>query len=144
VVVAVRHGIPAQPQGSKSKAPSVFISGLGVSQLFVSPVLDLSKPKPRVGVRIDVEPTTTSAAAVVNSAVVGRSVGGDEEVVAFVQLLPESPVTVIELADYAAQHLASYKRPSEIIPVSAMPLTPTGKIVKSELLKILANAAPVS
>jgi hypothetical protein len=25
-----------------------------------------------------------------------------------------------------------------------MPLTPTGKIVKSELLKILANAAPVS
>jgi acyl-coenzyme A synthetase/AMP-(fatty) acid ligase len=91
-----------------------------------------------------VEAVLNAHSAVVNSAVVGRSVGGDEEVVAFVQLLPESPVTVIDLADYAAQHLASYKRPSEIIPVSAMPLTPTGKIVKSELLKILADAAPVS
>ena len=92
----------------------------------------------------EVEAVLNAHSAVVNSAVVGRSVGGDEEVVAFVQLLPESPVTVIDLAEYAAQHLASYKRPSEIIPVSTMPLTPTGKIVKSELLKILANAAPVS
>jgi acyl-CoA synthetase (AMP-forming)/AMP-acid ligase II len=92
----------------------------------------------------EVEGVLNAHSAVVNSAVVGRSVGGDEEVVAFVQLLPESPVTVIDLADYAAQHLASYKRPSEIIPVSAMPLTPTGKIIKSELAKLLANAVPVS
>jgi long-chain acyl-CoA synthetase len=92
----------------------------------------------------EVEAVLNAHPAVLNSAVVGRSVGGDEEVVAFVQLLPESPVTVIDLADYAAQHLASYKRPSEIIPVSAMPLTPTGKIIKSELAKILANAVSVS
>jgi long-chain acyl-CoA synthetase len=92
----------------------------------------------------EVEAVLNAHSAVVNSAVIGRSVGGDEEVVAFVQILPESPVTVIDLADYAAQHLASYKRPSEIVLVSAMPLTPTGKIIKSELAKILANAVPVS
>ena len=92
----------------------------------------------------EVEAVLNAHSAVVNSAVVGRSVGGDEEVVAFVQLVPESPVTVIDLADYAAQHLASYKRPSEIIPVSAMPLTPTGKIIKGELAKIVANAVSVS
>jgi acyl-coenzyme A synthetase/AMP-(fatty) acid ligase len=67
---------------------------------------------------------------------VGRSFQGDEEVVAFVQLDPGSPITADELADYAALHLAPYKRPSLIVLVSAMPVTPTGKIVKSELQKI--------
>src|SRR6202451_3192143 len=50
------------------------------------------------GYPAEVEAVLNAHSAVVNSAVVGRSVGGDEEVVAFVQLLPESPVTVIDLA----------------------------------------------
>jgi acyl-coenzyme A synthetase/AMP-(fatty) acid ligase len=41
-----------------------------------------------------------------------------------------------ELAQHAAQHLAPYKRPSKILLVPSMPLTPTGKVIKGELSKI--------
>jgi long-chain acyl-CoA synthetase len=57
-------------------------------------------------------------------------------VIAFVQPLQDSPVTTADLAEYAAQHLAPYKRPSQILFVPTMPVTPTGKIVKADLAKI--------
>jgi acyl-CoA synthetase (AMP-forming)/AMP-acid ligase II len=88
---------------------------------------------------VDVEAVLNAHPAVVQSAVIGRSVPGDEQVLAFVQLLPGSAVTAGELAAHAAQHLALYKRPSEIFLVPAMPVTPTGKIVKSELAKMAAQ-----
>jgi acyl-CoA synthetase (AMP-forming)/AMP-acid ligase II len=88
---------------------------------------------------VDVEAVLNAHPAVVQSAVIGRSVPGDEQVVAFVQLLPGSAVTAGELAAHAAQHLALYKRPSEIFLVPAMPVTPTGKIVKAELAKMAAQ-----
>jgi long-chain acyl-CoA synthetase len=88
---------------------------------------------------VDVEAVLNAHPSVVRSAVIGRSVPGDEQVLAFVQLLPGSVVTVGELAAHAAQHLALYKRPSEIFLVSAMPVTPTGKIVKAELIKMAAQ-----
>jgi acyl-CoA synthetase (AMP-forming)/AMP-acid ligase II len=79
----------------------------------------------------------------VRSAVIGRSVQGTEggeEVVAFVELSPGSPISQTELAQHAAQHLAPYKRPSQIVLVSSMPLTPTGKVIKSELAKLVQFA----
>ena len=85
----------------------------------------------------EVEAVLNGHPAVAQSAVVGRSVDGDEQVVAFVQLLPDSKLTSGDLAEYAALHLAKYKRPSQILLVSAMPVTPTGKIVKGELKSIL-------
>jgi long-chain acyl-CoA synthetase len=84
----------------------------------------------------EVEAVLNAHPAVVQSAVIGKSVDGDEEVVAFVQLLPGLPLTVADLAEYAAQHLAPYKRPSQIVLVPAMPVTPTGKVVKAELAKM--------
>jgi len=92
----------------------------------------------------EVEAVLNAHPAVVRSAVIGRTVEGTEggeEVVAFVQLSPSSPTSEAELAQYAAQHLAPYKRPSQILLVSSMPLTPTGKVVKGELTKI-AHFAP--
>jgi acyl-coenzyme A synthetase/AMP-(fatty) acid ligase len=65
-------------------------------------------------------------------------VEGGEEVIAFVQLLPGSPATVAEVADHAARNLAPYKRPSQILFIAEMPLTPTGKAKKDELAKIAA------
>ena len=62
----------------------------------------------------------------------------NEEVVAFVQLQLSSPVTTKELAEYAAAQLAPYKRPSEIIVVPEMPVTPTGKVAKGDLTKLFA------
>jgi len=83
----------------------------------------------------EVEAVLNAHPGVVHSAVVGRSVEGDEEVVAFVQPLPGSRLRTTDLAEYAALHLAPYKRPSQITLVSVMPVTPTGKIVKAELKK---------
>jgi long-chain acyl-CoA synthetase len=92
----------------------------------------------------EVEAVLNAHPAVVRSAVIGRVVEGTEggeEVVAFVQLSPSSLTSETELAQYAAQHLAPYKRPSQIMLVASMPLTPTGKVVKGELAK-LAQFAP--
>jgi len=87
----------------------------------------------------EVEAVLNAHPAVVQSAVIGRSVEGDEEVVAFVQLLPDSPLTAVDLAEYAAQHLAAYKRPSQILLVPTMPITPTGKVVKAQLARMTAQ-----
>lgn len=84
----------------------------------------------------EVEAVLNAHPEVFRSAVVGRAAGGDEEVIAFVQPQPDSAVTRDDLAEYAKLHLAAYKRPSQILLVSAMPVTPTGKIVKGELRKL--------
>jgi long-chain acyl-CoA synthetase len=87
----------------------------------------------------EVEAVLNAHPAVVRSAVIGRTVAGTEggeEVVAFVQLSPSSPISEAEIAQYAAQHLAPYKRPSQILLVPSMPLTPTGKVIKGDLTKI--------
>lgn len=89
----------------------------------------------------EVEAVLNSHPAVAQSAVLGRSVSGDEEVVAFVQLMPETPATTRELQEYAAKRLANYKWPSRIVILQSMPATPTGKIIKGELAKLLADEA---
>jgi acyl-CoA synthetase (AMP-forming)/AMP-acid ligase II len=88
---------------------------------------------------VEVEAVLNAHVAVTRSAVIGRSIRGDEEVLAFVQPVPGSRVTVAELGEHAAQHLAPYKRPSKIFLVDSMPLTPTGKVAKNELAKIVAQ-----
>jgi acyl-CoA synthetase (AMP-forming)/AMP-acid ligase II len=92
----------------------------------------------------EVEAVLNAHPAVVRSAVIGRPVGGaegGEEVVAFVQLVPASPISEADLAQHAAQNLAPYKRPSQILLVPSMPLTPTGKVIKGELAKMTQFAS---
>ena len=87
----------------------------------------------------EVEAVLNSHPAVARSAVVGRTVAGTaggEEVIAFVQPKGESTVQETEIALYAAQHLAPYKRPSHILIVPDIPITATGKVVKGELSKL--------
>lgn len=91
----------------------------------------------------EVEAVLNAHPAVVRSAVIGQSVEGDEEIIAFVQLSSGATLTAFELAEYAASRLASYKRPTRIVFVPDMPLTPTGKVVKGELAKMLTVSAPV-
>ena len=87
----------------------------------------------------EVEAVFNAHPAVVHSGVIGRSVDGDEEVVAFIQTVPNSQLTVAQFSEYAAQYLAPYKRPSQIVLIPNMPLTPTGKVAKAELAKMLQN-----
>src|SRR5271165_6475639 len=84
----------------------------------------------------EVEAVLNAHPAIVRSAVFGRMVDGiegGEEVVAYVETVPSSSLETAEIAEYASQQLAPYKRPSEILLVPAMPLTLTGKVIKEEL-----------
>ena len=69
----------------------------------------------------------------VQSAVVGRAVEANEEVVAYVQLLPGANVDATELLAHAGRQLAAYKRPAEIVILAALPASSTGKILKHRL-----------
>jgi long-chain acyl-CoA synthetase len=85
----------------------------------------------------EVEAVLNAHPAIRRSAVVGRNVKGEEEVVAFVQFHPNLKVDVKEIARHAAERLATYKRPTQIVIVGDMPLTPIGKIIKNQLLRQL-------
>jgi long-chain acyl-CoA synthetase len=81
----------------------------------------------------EVEAVLNAHELVVQSAVIGRAVSGNEEVVAFVQLLPDATIDETELMRYAAGQLTSYKRPCEIVILDALPAASTGKILKHKL-----------
>ena len=89
----------------------------------------------------EVEAVLNSHPDVVQSAVVGRSVEGNEEVVAFVQLLRGSSVRADQLKAFVNPQLTSYKRPSEIVVLEALPATSTGKILKHKLAESLIQQA---
>ena len=76
---------------------------------------------------------------VLQSAVIGRATGGDEEIIAFVQPVAGATPTVAGLAHHAAGELAPYKRPSRIVLVSSLPTTASGKIRKAELSALAAG-----
>jgi long-chain acyl-CoA synthetase len=88
----------------------------------------------------EVEAVLNAHEDVVQSAVVGRAADGNEEIIAFVQLIPGSPVNPAELMAYIKPQLTSYKRPSEIIVLEALPATSTGKILKHKLAESLRGA----
>ncbi len=87
----------------------------------------------------EVETALNDHALVVQSAVVGRVVDGDEKVVAFVQVADDSGLTEAELLDFVADRLAGYKRPSQIVVARELPASATGKILKHQLLKVFAD-----
>jgi long-chain acyl-CoA synthetase len=89
----------------------------------------------------EVEGVLNAHPAVARSAVIGRQKDGSEEIVAFIDPAPGSTATVTQLADYAASKLAPYKQPSEIVLMPNMPLSPAGKILKSELMAMATQAA---
>jgi acyl-CoA synthetase (AMP-forming)/AMP-acid ligase II len=89
----------------------------------------------------EVESVLNQHPAVSQSAVVGRAAAGDEEVVAFVELHAGASATSQELRAFAAERLAPYKRPGEVIVLAALPATATGKILKSRLRELAAERA---
>ncbi|WP_172626814.1 class I adenylate-forming enzyme family protein [Bradyrhizobium ivorense] len=87
----------------------------------------------------EIEAVLSTHDAVVQCAVVGRPIEGNEEVVAFVQLIKGSTATVQDLMAHVAPQLTSYKRPSEIILMDALPATSTGKLLKHKLAESLRS-----
>lgn len=89
----------------------------------------------------EVEAVLNSHPEIARSAVVGKPIvsqSGEEEVIAFAQRVPGSTLNASDLSKFASRSLAPYKRPSHILFLSEMPLTPSGKISKRELTKIEA------
>lgn len=94
----------------------------------------------------EVEAALNDHPQVIQCAVVGRSVGGDEQVLAFVQAAEEDWPEVDDLHKFAAGRLAGYKRPARIIVASELPAAPTGKILRHKLVEHfdaeLSNQSP--
>lgn len=86
----------------------------------------------------EIEQVLNSHPNVLYSAVVGRSVPGNEEVIAFVEASPGHKIIIKDLEKFIAGKLAPYKKPTEIILLEALPLGPTGKIAKSKLQDLAA------
>lgn len=81
----------------------------------------------------EVEGVLNGHPAVARSAVIGRTADGSEEVLAFVQLVAGKEISDDALSAFASERLAPYKRPSKIRILPTLPMSPTGKILKSEL-----------
>lgn len=92
----------------------------------------------------EVEAVLNAHPDVAQSAVVGRRVPGNEEVVGFVQLVPGRRLAPGDLMEFAAERLAPYKRPAEIIVVDTLPASSTGKILKHRLAERAAKLSVMS
>jgi long-chain acyl-CoA synthetase len=81
----------------------------------------------------EVENVLNSHPDVLQSAVIGRAVEGNEEVIAFVELLPSVHALPDDIVQWCADRLAPYKRPAEIRVLAALPAASTGKVLKHKL-----------
>jgi long-chain acyl-CoA synthetase len=86
----------------------------------------------------EIEAVLNTYPDVLQSAVVGRAVPGNEEVVAFVEPVSGADIDVGELTAYAAERLAPYKKPARIEVLAKLPVGATGKLLKTELRDIAA------
>ncbi|WP_289086228.1 AMP-binding protein [uncultured Sulfitobacter sp.] len=83
----------------------------------------------------EVEAAINDHPQVIQAAVVGRSTGNDEEVLAFVQIAEGDTLDPQVLKAFVKERLTGYKRPSQFIIGTALPAAPTGKILKHKLIE---------
>lgn len=90
----------------------------------------------------EVEAALNDHPQVIQSAVVGRSKDGDEEVLAFVQVSESDRPDVAELRAFIKERLAGYKMPKHIVLTDALPAAPTGKLLKHKMISTFADQLP--
>jgi long-chain acyl-CoA synthetase len=88
----------------------------------------------------EVEAAINAHAAVEQSAVVGREVERNEEVIAFVQLRPGSTLDADTLQAFLKYRISAYKRPSRIVFLDALPAMASGKIQRTALKAMALSA----
>ncbi|HWH82831.1 MAG TPA: class I adenylate-forming enzyme family protein [Burkholderiaceae bacterium] len=83
----------------------------------------------------EVEAVLNEWPAIHLSAVLGRrEADGNEQVLAYVELRPGRPLDRAALDAFLRERLAPYKRPARVSVVERLPMTPSGKILKRELM----------
>lgn len=90
----------------------------------------------------EVEAALNDHPQVIQSAVVGRTKDGDEEVLAFVQVSETDWPEVDDLRAFIKERLVGYKRPKHIILTTALPAAPTGKLLKHKMIETFADQLP--
>ncbi len=83
----------------------------------------------------EVEAAINDHPTVIQSAVIGRSVAGNEEVLAFVQVPSKDATSEADLKEHLKDRLAPYKHPSRIVLTKSLPAAATGKILKHKLVE---------
>ncbi|MES2185423.1 MAG: AMP-binding protein [Pseudomonadota bacterium] len=93
----------------------------------------------------EVEAAINTHPGVAQSAVVGRDVERNEEVVAFVQPRPGAGLDAAALAAYLKERVTAYKRPSRFVFLEALPTMANGKVQRTALKSLAAEleAAPL-
>ncbi len=87
----------------------------------------------------EVEGVLSDHPQVIQAAVVGHMVDGDEKVLAFCQVAADDLPEEAALRDWVTERLAGYKRPWRIILSDDLPAAPTGKILKHKLKDAFAD-----
>lgn len=87
----------------------------------------------------EVEAAINDHPQVIQSAVIGHMVEGDEKVLAFVQVAQEGDVDADALRAFVKERLAGYKRPSRYVLATTLPAAPTGKVLKHKLKEVFAD-----
>ncbi len=87
----------------------------------------------------EVEAALNDHQQVIQAAVIGHMVKGDEKVLAFCQVADNDAPDLDELRAFVADRLTGYKRPSQIILAGKLPAAPTGKILKHKLVEAFAE-----
>lgn len=90
----------------------------------------------------EVEAALNDHPQVIQSAVVGRTRNGDEEVLAFVQVAEGDRPDVDAVRAFVKERLAGYKRPKHIILATTLPAAPTGKLLKHKMIEVLGGDLP--
>jgi len=88
----------------------------------------------------EVEQSVNAYPAVLQSAVVGRAIEGNEEVVAFVEVRAGMDFDDLALRAFLRDRLSPYKIPAEVRVIAQLPAAPSGKILKARLRELLAAA----
>ncbi|MCJ2069469.1 acyl--CoA ligase [Methylobacterium sp. J-030] len=91
---------------------------------------------------LEVETALNRHPAVAQSAVIGRAVEGNEEIVAFLELSGPGSAVPDDLGDHLRAALSPYKHPTALIVLPALPLAANGKVLKAQLQTLARDRLP--
>lgn len=87
----------------------------------------------------EVEAAFNNHLDVIQCTVIGRTVAGEEEVLAFVQCADPDGSDLAALRTFVAGRLTAYKHATRIVVATTLPAAPSGKILKHKLVSVFAD-----